>query len=155
MQVSVFLKGILNYSQTVSIITSINYTWPFYIKSYFEIASILGSISSKAFSVDCLLHDFQINEEAIHIKALIFVILPFFLWTLLFLVVQLKRKNLAFNQLFSYFLIISSYFQPMILQNLLDNFKCKSLGARSLLYMDMNLACDSEDHVKWVPFFIL
>ena len=152
MQVSVFLKEILNYSTIVSIIiiVSNDYKWPFYIKSYFEIASILGSISSKAFSIDCLLHDFQIEEAAIHIKVLIFVVLPFFLWFFLFLLIRIKRKHIDFNQLFTYFLIISNYFQPIILQNLLDNIRCKSLGEKTFLYKNMNLECDSENHLKWV-----
>ena len=160
-KVSVYLKVLLNYSQMVSIITNGNFKWPYYIQSYLYISSILSSVSTDAFSIDCLLYDLQINESPIHIKALIFVILPFFIWVLVIILLTLKicliktrnsKELFKMKNLFTYFIICCNYLHPMILQKLFDNLKCKNLGGKEFIYMQMNFSCDSENHTKWVLY---
>ena len=147
----------------VSIISSGNFKWPYYVKTYLEISSILGSISSQAFSIDCLINDFQINENPIHLKALIFVILPFILWIMVFFILiskdikcliylTNKKNNERFicNDTFTYLIIISNFLQPFILQELFNNLKCKKIGDNLFLYLQMNFNCDSKNHLNWV-----
>lgn len=157
---SIYLKGILNYSQILAIIIAINFKWPFYVYTYFEIAGFLGSISSQTLSFDCILKDFQIQESPVHIKFMIFVILPFFIWILLILfdVIQnLKNRKKSINKekIFTYFIIVSNYLQPFILQTIFDNLKCKELDGKSYLYKEMLIDCESENHQFLVNFYYI
>lgn len=154
---SVYLKGILNYSQILAIIITINFKLPFYVYSYFEIAGFLGSLSSQTLSFDCILNDFLIQGSSVHIKFFIFAILPFFIWFLLILfglIRDLKNRKKSMNKekMITYFIIISNYLQPFILQTIFDNLNCKELDGQFYLYKDMTINCESENHQFLVIF---
>lgn len=152
-QLSVYLKIFLNYSQIVSILISINNNLPAYSQRYFEISSMVTSFSSRAFSIDCFIYYFHWSESPLHIKALMFVIFPFILWLILFMGALLKKmRGFKFQKekLTTYFLIISNFLQPFILQQLIDNLKCKKIGNSLVIYKQMNFQCDSKNHLKWV-----
>ena len=150
-----YLKIFLNYSQIVSILISINNNLPAYSQSYLEISSMVTSFSSRAFSVDCFIYYFHWSESPLHIKALMFVIFPFILWLIFFMGALFKKlRGIKFQKekLITYFLIISNFLQPFILQQLIDNLKCKNIGNGSFIYKQMNFQCDSSNHLKWVSF---
>jgi len=151
LMVSIYLKELLSYSQVLSIIVTFNYKWPFYVYSYLHLSSILGSLSSQVFSIDCLLN--YGNESPLHFKALVAVLLPFFIWTIMVfmtIVNNVRKNEHNYTKLFSFFVIISNFLQPYILQQLFNNLRCINLGDRSFLYMDMKTECDSENHLNWV-----
>lgn len=152
---SIYLKQILNYSQILAIIITINFKWPYYVNSYFQITSFLGSISNQALTFDCLINDFKIKESPIHIKFAIFTLLPFLIWVLMILLsvfLHFKNKKNSINKekILTYFIIISNYLQPFILQTIFDNLKCKRLDGRLFLYKEMMIDCESENHQFWV-----
>ena len=150
-QLSVYLKIFLNYSQIVSILISINNNLPAYSQSYFEISSMVTSFSC----VDCFLYYFNWSESPLHIKAFMFVIFPFILWLIFFMGALFKKmrgNKFQKEKLMTYFLIISNFLQPFILQQLIDNLKCKSIGNGSFIYKQTNFPCDSTNHLKWVSF---
>lgn len=153
------MKEILNYSQIIAIILAINFKWPTYVMSYFQIPSFLGSLSNNTISLNCLIYDFNINESVVHLKFLMFALMPFLAWIILvfihFLKARIKNQKISLEKLFAYLIIIGNYLQPLILQNIFDNLKCEKLNQKSFLAKDMNLECDSENHKNWVYTFVI
>lgn len=134
-----------------------NYKWPSYCYDYLRISAILGYFSSQVVSSDCLIYEYDIKQSPLHLKALIAVLLPFFIWLIMLFILIVTNygiNQLDFGKMFSYFVIISNYMQPFILQQLFDNLKCINLDGKSFLYKEMKTQCDSEDHLAWVFFII-
>ena len=143
----------LNYSQIVSILISINHNLPSSSQSYFQISSVLTSLTSQAFSIDCFIYYLDLDENPLHLKALISVFLPFFIWLILLfglLIKKMKGKTIEKGKILTYFLIICNFFQPSILQQLVDNLNCKTIGSSSFIFKEMNFECNSQNHLNWV-----
>lgn len=148
-----YLKILINYFQMISIIQSFNIKWPFATKQFLESSSSVPTIYSRVFSIDCLISDYEISIEPIYLKTLIANILPFmiiFNLMIFFKILHLMKKNNNFNRFFSSVMIMIIFLQPNILQQIFDNLNCTIIGNKSFLTKQLNIDCDSNDHLKWV-----
>ena len=151
---SVYMKILLNYFQMVSFIKSLDVKWPFYADEYLKSVAFINSVSSSIVSIDCLVNQYDIEGEIIHLKAAFSSFLPFFLLfiVLVIMIFQMKflQKKNNFNKILLSFFVISIFLHPNILQSLFDNIGCIELGDRKYLEKQLDLDCNSDGHKKWV-----
>ena len=147
------MKILLNYFQMVSFIKSLDIKWPFYVDEYLKSVAFINSVSTSILSIDCLVNQYNIAGEIVHLKAAFSSILP---WCLLFLVILImlvqlifKGKN-NFNKILLAFFVISIFMHPNILQSLFDNITCLELEDKQYLIKQLDIDCSSNGHIQWV-----
>ena len=152
-KISVYMKILLNYFQMISFIKSLDVKWPFFVEEYLKSAAFISSVSTSILSIDCLVDQYGIAGEIIHLKAAFSSILPFCLLFLVLLIMffqlKFKRKN-QFNKTWLAFFVISIFMHPNILQSLFDNVTCLEFGDKQYLQKQLDLDCDSDNHKEWV-----
>lgn len=144
----------MNYLQMTAIIRSFDLKWPFYANDYFDISSKFSS-TSDVLSIDCILNDYELNENKLHIKTIIILAFPFiviFFILLVGLILKIKTKNSQTNRIYISLVIISVFLQPTILQVLFDNLSYTTLNHIPYLTKELNSRFDDENHIKWVFF---
>lgn len=52
---SIYLKIYMNYIHMISIISGMDFRWPYYIENYFSVQNNVGSVSSQVISIECLI----------------------------------------------------------------------------------------------------
>ena len=143
----------MNYLQIIAIIHSIDLRWPFYTNDFLKANSQAASITSEVLSFDCIIHDYEIQQEPIHIKALIGVIMPivmFFAIFIIFLLNHFKSGKSQKNRIIMSLVVLCIFLQPSVLKQLFDNLNCKRIGDEIFLTKQMNLKCNDDSHQKWV-----
>ena len=150
---SIYLKILLNYLQMIGIIHSMDLKWPFYANDYLSVTTKVGVSTTEIVSLQCVLDDFGITAKFIHVKALIFVLIPFYITFSIILLLSLIcifTKKPQSHRLIVGIVVLSVYLQPLILQNLFDNINTTKLNAKNYLTKELTLSYDDEDHQKWV-----
>ena len=155
--VSIYLKIMLNYIQSISIIQSLELKWPFYVKSYMNVYSNAGSVSTQVISLDCMVNDYNIDVETIYAETVFSITLPFLCFFISFFalatVYLIKKKSQKIR--FIVIVIVGSIFlQPMILKILFKNLVCKQINEISYLAGNLKIKCDSSEHINWYSFKI-
>lgn len=148
---SLYFKILINYSQMIAIINSLDLEWPNFVKDYFNMNSHFSFIGD-LLSLDCILNDYNIKEKKLHIKTYFILIFP--CWILLtfaiFLcVVKFCLKKSQTNRFFIALIVISVFLQPTIIQILFDNLKYITLNNIAYLKKDLASKYD-EKHTIWV-----
>lgn len=137
----------------VSFIKSLDVKWPFYTDEYLKSVSFLNSISTSVISIECLVYQYNISGEMVHLKAAFSSILPFCLLCTVILIMSLQflllRRN-NFNKIWLAFFVISIFMHPNILQSLFDNISCIDIEDKRYLVKQLDLDCDSTHHNQWV-----
>lgn len=152
-QISVYLKIMLNYLQMVSFIKSLNVKWPFYADNYLNSMSFLNSVSTSFVNVECLVYQYNINGEILHLKAVFSSLLPFCLFFIVILIMIFQRMFLRksnFKKLWLAFFVISAFMHPDIVRSLFYNISCIDIEDRRYLVQQFDLECDSSHHKRWV-----
>ena len=148
------MKILLNYFQMISFIKALEIKWPFYTDEYLKSFAFINSVSSSVVSIDCLVNQYDIAGEIVHLKAAFSSILPFCLLFIVILILLLQHKfrkqKTIFNKVWLSFFIISIFMHPNILQSLFDNISCLELGDKKYLEKQLDLDCDSSGHNEWV-----
>ena len=137
----------------ISIIHSIDLKWPFYVSDSLSMANKVSISNTEIVSMQCVLDDFEITEDFLHVKALIAILIPFFLIIIIiFILVFLKisTKKPQWHRFVVSFVVLSVYLQPFILQNLFDNINKTSLNHKNYLTKELTLDYDDERHQIWV-----
>ena len=150
--VSIYLKIMLNYIQSISIIQSLELKWPYYVKSYMNVYSNAGSVSTQVISLDCMVNDYNINVETIYAETVFSIILPFFCFFISFVAlstVYLIRKKSQKIRFIVIVIVGSIFLQPTILKILFKNLVCKKINEISYLSANLKIKCDSDSHVNW------
>lgn len=150
---SIYLKILMNYLQIIAIIQSIDLRWPYYAKDFLKVNSQVASVTNEVLSFDCIIYDYQIKQDPIHIKALIGVMLPviiFFAISNIFLLNYFKSGKSQKNRIIMSLVVMCIFLQPSILKQLFDNLNCKQIGTENFLSKQMNLRCDDDSHKRWV-----
>jgi hypothetical protein len=150
--VSIYMKIMLNYIQSIAIIQSLELKWPFYVESYLNTYSTAGSVSTQTISLDCMINDYQIDIQAIYLETLFSSFLPFFCFfcsgIALASVYFVKKKSQKIR--FIVIVIVGSIFlQPMIIKILFKNLVCKKINNKSYLVQNLKIDCDSDSHLNW------
>ncbi len=52
---SIYMKIYMNYIHMISIISGMDFRWPYYIESYFSVQNNVGSVSSQVISIECMI----------------------------------------------------------------------------------------------------
>ena len=73
---SVYMKIILNYFQMVSFVKALDVKWPFNTDEYLKSVSVLNSISTSVVDLECLIYQYNLSGEIVHLKAVFSSILP-------------------------------------------------------------------------------
>lgn len=154
---SIYFKILMNYLQMIAIIHSLDLRWPFYVSDYFSFIGRFGSAAGDIISLDCLIKDYNLEINNIHLKSIvviIFTILIIFFFGMILLIIRLKTKNNQRNRFFIICIIISIFLQPTILQILFDNLNYTNLNNTSYLTKNLLIKYYDEDHQEWVLSFI-
>lgn len=151
---SIYLKILMNYLQIIAIIQSIDLRWPYYAKDFLKANSQITNFTNELLSFDCIIYDYDIQQQPIHIKALIGVMLPIIMF---FAILNIFLLNYFFqnrksqkNRIIMSLVVICIFLQPSILKQLFDNLNCKQIGTENFLSKQMNLKCNEESHQRWV-----
>ena len=152
--ISIYIKILINYSQMISIIHTLQMKWPFYVTDFFQFLSYFGFFSTNIISLDCLLSDLKINISGIYLKALsnvIFYIFFLSLGVMIFVIRQFifKRKG-QFSKFIMFFLVFSIMIQPNSIKDTSDIFTCQKVDQTYYLVNQMSIECYTDDHVAWV-----
>ena len=137
----------------ISIIHSIDLKWPFYVSDCLTITNKVSISNTEIASMQCILDNFEITEHLLHMKALIALLIPFFLIIIIiFILVFLKimTKKTQWHRFIVSFIVMSVYLQPFILQNLFDNINKTTLNHKNYLTKELTFDYDDEGHQKWV-----
>lgn len=154
---SIYMKILLNYLQMITIIQGFELKWPFYVRNYLNAFSTVGGgISTQVISIDCLLHDYNLDIVALYGQTLILSVLPFVIYiaaaVVLLMISIFKKKNQGIRFVVVV-IVVSVFLQPSIIKILFDNLSCKSIDKHSYLTQDMSIECDSDSHRTWVILF--
>lgn len=151
---SVYLKIILNYFQMISFIKTLNVKWPLYVESYMKSSAFANVLSSNIFSIDCLVSQYEIKGDIVHLKAVFNALIPFFLLIIVTIILvcrsQKKRGNTNSSKIILAFFIILIFLHPMIIQSLFDNISCIEIEGEKFIERQLNLDCNSDTHKNWV-----
>ncbi len=152
-QITVLMRIFMNYSQTISIIDSIELKWPFEFQIFLGILSNAGNISSNLFSFDCFLDSSDVNLDSFYSKTFFFILLPaliIFTTSLITTTILKKRKKvMKFNHFIVIIIVTCIFFQPNTIQLLFDNIICKKLDGIFYLKEKMIINCNEERHKLW------
>ena len=149
------MKIFLNYLQMISIIYSFDLKWPDYVMDYFNIFSFIGGVSTQVISLDCLLQDYQIEIQSIYIQTILNIMMPFnivFIAGFILTILLIKKREFRGIRMIIVTIVVSIFLQPPIIKSLFDNLKCITIEKQNLLYVNMLIDCDSNEHKKWVSF---
>ena len=144
----------INHSQTLGLIQSLDLKWPDYISNLFQVISKLGFISTDILSLDCFMGGIMLNIQGIYIKAIsTFSFYLFFIWgTIIFFSIKkfIFKQKRQFDKFIMVFLVFSAMMQPTFIQQNSDIFTCKKVGNSSYLLRQMSIECYTDSHFKWV-----
>lgn len=150
---SIYFKILINYTQMIAIIHSLDLKWPYQVDGYLNVSSQFGT-SGEVISLECVLEDQRIRISPLHVKALLVILFPFVLMGFFTLVLSvskiLKKKKSKLNQIFIAFIVMSIFIQPTILQILFDNLNYTKLNGVSYLTKNLKIRADDEEHTRWV-----
>lgn len=155
-ELSIYLKIILNYLQMIGFIRSLNIKWPFYADNYVKSLSFFSDISSNVFSIDCLIFQYDIQGNTLHLKAIFSSFLLLFSFLIFLTIISFKfaiSHYSYFTKIILAFFIISMFLHPIIIQSLFENLICIDIDGNRLLEKQLNLECDSSNHMLWVLNF--
>lgn len=155
-QVSVFLKIFLNYSQMISILQAFDLKWPIEIKTFFNVYSNAGGISSDVVSFDCLVKDEKFSLDAIYLKTIIFNIIPMSAFCVAFgilLLIYLQRGKSQTIRFIVVVVVTCIFLQPTIIKLLFDNLICRKIDHRNFLKEKLIVDCDEEGYKQWFKKF--
>ena len=150
--VSIYLKIMLNYIQSISIIQSLELKWPYYVKSYMNVYSNAGSVSTQVISLDCMVNDYNIHVETIYAETVFSIILPFLCFLISFIALCIVHVITKKSQKIRFIVIVivgSIFLQPMIIKILFKNLVCKQINETSFLISNLKIQCDSDSHINW------
>ena len=151
---SIYLKILLNYIQSISIIMNLGMKLPFYAKEYFKVYSLFGNVSAQSISFDCFLQDYKIEIPSIYFETFFVISLPyviiFFSGFILLAIFYFFKKNKPKLYKFVVIIIVSSILlQPTIIKMIYKNMVCRKLNLNLLLTASLELNCDSNSHKEW------
>ena len=154
---SIYFKILINYAQMVSIIHNLELKWPFYVTTYLKVTGNVGTISTELLSLDCLISDYNIDINAIYLKALITILIyTMFLTTASFIFTMRQvifRKKRQINKLIILAIVLSIMIQPNSIKETSNIFNCQKIQEQSYLTRQMSILCYTFDHKKWVYKF--
>jgi hypothetical protein len=149
--ISIYLKILMNYLQSISIVQSLELKWPFYAKAYLYAYSNMGNVSTKTVSLGCILNDLGYNIDAIYVETIFTISIPFITFLVavfLLMVINFVTKRTKRMTRMIVILIVSSIFlQPSIIRILYQNIVCKKIDEKNLLADNLNINCDDQN--KW------
>lgn len=138
----------------ITIIHSFDLKWPFYVNNYFEISSRFSS-AADVISIDCILNDYKVSQNKLHVKTIIILAFPFIIILFIALVaffINLITKKSQINRIYISIVVISIFLQPTIVQVLFDNLSYTTLNNVAYLTKELNSRFEEENHIKWVKF---
>ena len=155
---SIYFKIFLNYVQMIAIIHNLQLKWPFYVESYLKISGNLGTFSTQVFSFDCLISAFNLNIDAIYLKALanLMIYIGFLLAASTFFGLRyvFKKKHQVNNHLIITIIVLSIMIQPNSIKDTSDILNCMGIQDKSYLVQQMSIECYSAEHYQWVSDLI-
>lgn len=149
--VSIYIKILLNYLQTISIVKSLDLKWPTWMYNYLSSFSTVGNFSQEI-SFQCDLYNFHIKLEEIYFKTIFICILPIFIFIssgAILLAIYLWQKKSQFARFVVIIIVSSIFLQPNIVNILLDSLICKEIENESLLKFDLHFDCYEESFLFW------
>lgn len=151
---SVYIKILINYSQTMGLLQKLDLKWPDYVSNIYQSISKFGFISTDILSMDCFIGGIMLDLKGIYIRAVatfFFYILFMFLAVSFFFFGKffLHRQN-QFNRFILVFLVFSSMIQPTFIQQDSDIFTCKKVDDMNYIVNQMSVECYTNNHNKWV-----
>ena len=162
-QFSILLRIFTNYTQLLSSIMTFNLDFP---HNFNEIFSQSNRITSpqETFSFDCFVEDYEIRLFAPTnslFKVSLFILLPIFLLTLIFIGIMLLKIILyvlnktdkvdIFRYLVISFISIIFVFHPSMVEQSLAVFQCAQVDENDYrMVMNMDFKWYSLNHLKWI-----
>lgn len=149
---SIYLKILLNYFHSISIIDNFNLKWPLNAKNYLNIFDFAGNLSSNTFSFECVLIDYNIQMRIPYFKTLFFSLLPIFMNVISSFILFLlyMRSGKSQRNRFVVILIVSSiFFQPTMIKILFENMTYINLEGENLLKSYLKQNFDDNSHQFW------
>lgn len=141
----------------VSFIKALDVKWPFNTEEYLKAVSAINSISTSVANFECLVYQYNISGEIVHLKAVFSSILPFCLLITVAIIMIIQfifsRKN-NFNKIWLAFFVICIFLHPNILESLFNNIICIDIENKKYLVKQLDLGCDSFHHNQWVYIFL-
>lgn len=151
---SIYLKILLNYLQLISIVENLELKWPFYAKSYLNVYTNMGSVSTQTVSLECILNDLEYNVESLYVETIFSILLPFitFFIALSSLIVLhfLTRRAKQTTRFIVIVIVASIFLQPTIVKMLYKNMICKKIDSDYFLSANLQIECESDDRNKWL-----
>ena len=151
---SIYFKIFLNYAQMIGIIHNLQLKWPFYVETYLKFSGNMGTFSTQLFSFDCLISDFDLNINAIYLKAIasLIIYIGFLLLASSFFGIRhiLMKKRKENNHLIIATIVLSIMIQPTSIKDTSDILNCIGIQDESYLVQEMSIQCYTTEHYKWV-----
>ena len=152
---SIYMKILLNYFQSMSIIQSLELKWPTIIKDNLNNVSTAGNFS-QGISFQCNLYNFDIQLQEIYFKTVFLSILPFFLVLIMSIFLfakQIYKRKSQFIRFFVILIVSSIFWQPNIIKISFDSLKCKEVDLDFFLKANLNINCNDYGFFLWYGSF--
>jgi len=159
---AIYIKIYLTYVQIIQVISQLDLPIPNTVKS---IPSTVGNPTASAlYSTDCFIALFKLNLPSLYVKLLISLIVPFIylgLFTVGYVLFTWKKVNpRKYSFLCTVCLFTMIYFQPSIVQALMDVMACINIGGFDYIKGDVSNDCFTRDYYLYsfvigIPAMIL
>lgn len=117
---SVYIKILINYSQTMGLIQNLDLKWPNYVSNLFQTISKIGFISADILSLDSFMGDIILDLKGIYIRAVstfsFYLLFMFLAVSFFFFGKFFHHRQNQFNRFVLVFLVFSSMIQPTFTQ---------------------------------------
>lgn len=148
------MKIFLNYTQTISIINSLNLNWGSIIKGTFGVVLSTSGNVNQIYGLNCLLNDEKYAGDSFYIRALINILFPFcfclgvvFFWLLKFC---FSPKNQDFfSKALVTIAITLFFFQSPMINQMTDFLHCFKIEDNSYNYGLPIENCANPKYIFW------
>ena len=158
----IYIKIYMTYFQIIQVISELDLPVPNGIKS---LSKTVGNPTASAlYSTDCFIALFKLALPALYVKLLLSLIVPFLylgLFTLGYILHSLKKQDpRKYSFLCTVCLFTLIYFQPSVIQALMEALACITIGDRNYIKGDVSYDCYTHEYYLYsfslgVPFMII
>ena len=150
---STVLKIFVNYVQIISIIKSLNLSWPSELIDFFTFHSSFGQITDNLLSVDCIMSP-NISIPLLYMRTIAVSILPYLIalligifWLGYYLIKRVDALTYFISSLVIFFFLV----QPTIINFVSRLTSCREIDeGKYYVYFQMTHECYTEEHTRYV-----
>lgn len=151
----IYLKILINYLQSLSIINYFQMNWPYEVSSFLTSFSNI-SMTPNAISLGCLLQNYEIKYNTLYIETLTFLLTPYLINLMaifLLILAYFRTKRSQITKFISMSVALNTFLQPAIIKKFIENIVCEKIEEKCYLITNMDIDFYAEFHQKWVNNF--